>query len=161
MSRSLVSPLFKSTLVFYFVRSPAFAPVFLSAFIIPAAPPASYGLLFCSFFRSAPQCFLHLGPLILPVQNITHISPLSFWEKKKRQIAKKKKKEAIFQNKSHLHLAVLLLIGMRQGNANVLNFKKSLYASSSHHHLDILYLSLWLCVCNRDRVDILDKFGTR
>lgn len=155
MSWSLVSPLFKSTLVFYFVRSPAFAPVFLSAFIIPAAPPASYGLLFCSFFRSAPQCFLHLGPLILSSssKHNTHISAFILREKKK--------KEAIFQNKSHLHLPVLLLIGMRQGNANVLNFKKSLYAISSHHHLDILYLSLWLCVCNRDRVDILDKFGTR
>lgn len=134
MSRSLVSPLFKSTLVFYFVRSPAFAPVFLSAFIIPAAPPASYGLLFCSFFRSAPQCFLHLGPLILSSssKHNTHISAF---------ILREKKKEAIFQNKSHLHLPVLLLIGMRQGNANVLNFKKSLYAISSHH-LDILYLSL-------------------
>lgn len=155
MSRSLVSPLFKSTLVFYFVRSPAFAPVFLSAFIIPAAPPASYGLLFCSFFRSAPQCFLHLGPLILSSssKHNTHISAFILREKKEE--------EAIFQNKSHLHLPVLLLIGMRQGNANVLNFKKSLYAISSHHHLDILYLSLWLCVCNRDRVDILDKFGTR
>lgn len=155
MSRSLVSPLFKSTLVFYFVRSPAFAPVFLSAFIIPAAPPASYGLLFCSFFRSAPQCFLHLGPLILSSssKHNTHISAFILREKKKE--------EAIFQNKSHLHLPVLLLIGMRQGNANVLNFKNSLYAISSHHHLDILYLSLWLCVCNRDRVDILDKFGTR
>lgn len=91
MSRSLVSPLFKSTLVFYFVRSPAFAPVFLSAFIIPAAPPASYGLLFCSFFRSAPQCFLHLGPLILSSssKHNTHISAFILREKKK--------KEAIFQ----------------------------------------------------------------
>lgn len=87
MSRSLVSPLFKSTLVFYFVRSPAFAPVFLSAFIIPAAPPASYGLLFCSFFRSAPQCFLHLGPLILSSssKHNTHISAFILREKKKKR----------------------------------------------------------------------------
>lgn len=93
MSRSLVSPLFKSTLVFYFVRSPAFAPVFLSAFIIPAAPPASYGLLFCSFFRSAPQCFLHLGPLILSSssKHNTHISAFILREKKKRSNFSKQK----------------------------------------------------------------------
>lgn len=152
MSRSLVSPLFKSTLVFYFVRSPAFAPVFLSAFIIPAAPPASYGLLFCSFFRSAPQCFLHLGPLILSSssKHNTHISAFILREKKKDKLLKKKKKEAIFQNKSHLHLPVLLLIGMRQGNANVLNFKKSLYAISSHHqHLYSVSKPMTVCLQQR------------
>lgn len=149
MSRSLVSPLFKSTLVFYFVRSPAFAPVFLSAFIIPAAPPASYGLLFCSFFRSAPQCFLHLGPLILSSssKHNTHISAFILREKKKDKLLKKKE-EAIFQNKSHLHLPVLLLIGMRQGNANVLNFKKSLYAISSQH---LYSVSKPMTVCLQQR----------
>lgn len=154
MSRSLISPLFKCTLVFYFVRSPAFAPVFLLAFIIPSAPPASYGFLFCSFlffpvFCSAPQCFLHLGLLILSSssKHTTHISAFILGEKK-RQIAKKKK--AIFPNKSHLHLPVPLLIAMRQENANVLNFKKILYAISSHHqHLYSVSKPMTVCLQKR------------
>lgn len=69
-----------------------------------------------------------------------------FGRKKKDKLLKK----AIFQNKSHLHLLVLLLMGMRQENANVLNFKKSLYAISSHHqHLYSVSKPMTVCLQQR------------